>query len=69
MLCYFLLYNEVNSYMYTYIPSLLELPPNPHSHLPRLSQSTELSSPPYKVGFPLAVSFTHGSAHTSVPIS
>ena len=52
MLCYFLLYNEVNSYMYTYIPSLLELPPNPHSPLPRLSQSTERSSPPYKVGSP-----------------
>ena len=50
MLCYFLLYSEVNSYMYTYIPSLLDLPPTLHSHLPPLSQSIKLSSPPYKVG-------------------
>ena len=50
MSCYFLLHNEMNSYMYTYFPSLLGLPPTPHSHLHRLSQSIELSSLPYKVG-------------------
>ena len=50
MSCYFLLHNEVNSYMYTYISSLLDLPPTPHSHLPRLSQNIELSSLPYKIG-------------------
>lgn len=27
MLCWFLLYNEVDRYMYTYIPFLLNLPP------------------------------------------
>ena len=38
------------SYMYTYIPTLLHLPPTPLSHPSRLSQSTELSSLCYTAG-------------------
>ena len=45
MLCWFLLYKEVNQlYVYIYIPSLMDLPPTlPPSHPSRSLQSTELS--------------------------
>ena len=46
MSCQFLLYNEMNQLynMYTYIPSLLDLPPiPPQSHPSRSSQRTELN--------------------------
>ena len=63
-LCWFLLYNRV-SYMYTYIPSFLDLPPYPS----RSSESTKLSSLHYTVSsFPLAIYFTHGTVRASVPI-
>ena len=45
LLCYFLLYNEVyQPYAYTYIPSLLDLPPTQALHFahPRSSQSAKL---------------------------
>lgn len=42
ILCQFLLYNQVNQ-SYTYIPSLLELPPTASSHLSRSSQNTLLN--------------------------
>ena len=52
------------SYMYTYTPSLLFLPPTPPpSHLSRSSQSTELNSP---YSFPLAIYFAHGSVYMSI---
>ena len=42
---------------------------HPPSHPSRPSQSTDLSSLGYIAASPLAVSFTYGSAHKSVPVS
>ena len=57
------------SYMYTYIPFFLDLPPSPSSNPSRSSQSTEADLPaPYR-RFPLAICFTHGSVYMSIPIS
>ena len=54
------------SHMYTYIPSLSDLPRSPPSHPIRSSQSTELSS---LCSFLLAIYFTHGSVYMSILIS
>ena len=52
MLCYFLLYNEMNQ-LHVYIYPLHHVPPSlflPVSHPYRSSQSTELSSQRYAAG-------------------
>ena len=58
-------------YMYTYIPSLLELPPTLHSSYPTVYDITEHRAelPVVHSWFPLATYFTHGSVYMSIPIS
>ena len=59
MFCQFLLYKEVNQCMYTYIPSLLGLPP----HQVITEHQAEL--PMIYHRFPLATYFTHGGVFMS----
>ena len=56
------------SYMYTYIPSLLDLPPHA---IPPIQVITEHRAElPLLYGrFPLAICFTHGSVYMSILIS
>ena len=53
--------------MYTYIPSFLDLPPNPPPH-PQAISEHRAELPVLYSSFPLAVSFTHGSVYMSLPI-
>ena len=57
------------SYTYTYIPSLLDLPPIP-PHPTRLGHHWALSWTPCAISrVPLAICCTHGSVYMSIPIS
>ena len=50
------------SHMYTYVPSLLNLPPNSSlSHPSRLSQNTSFGFPASYSKLPLAIYFTYGN--------
>ena len=57
------------SYMYTYVPSLLNLPPSPQ--IPPLQVTTEhwAELPVLHSNFPLAVHVTHGSVYMSMLLS
>ena len=68
MLCWFLLYNDVNRlHVYIY-PLPLGTPPPP---IPPIQVTTEHPAelPALYSGFPLALCFTHGRVFMSVPIS
>ena len=72
MVCYFLLYNKLNQlyiYIYPHIPSLLCLPSC--LHIPSLQVDTKHRADlPVLCGcFPLAIYFTFGSVHMSMPVS
>ena len=54
------------SHLYTYISSLLIIPPPSHWWASRSSQSTKLSSLCYTAALPLAICFTHGGVYMSV---
>jgi len=54
---------------YTYVSSLMKLPPPPPFHPSGLSQSTKLSSLCQYSSFPLVVYFTHGKIYVSVILS
>ena len=58
------------SYMYNYIPSLLDLSPTPHppSH-PSRSTEHRVELPVLYSMFPLAICFMHGSVYMSILIS
>ena len=56
------------SYMYTYIPSLLDLPPHSPSY-PSRSSERGAELPVFYSMFPLAIYFTHGSVYMSILIS
>ena len=52
------------NYMYTYIPSFLDLPPSPPSH-PQIITEPRAELPVLYSSFPLAVSFTQGSVYVT----
>ena len=56
------------SYLYTYIPSRLSLPPSPHPT--PVGHHRHWAEPPvlYSI-FPLAIHFTHGRVYMSIPLS
>ena len=56
------------SYTYTYIPSLLSLPPTPNPTLLVITEHQAELSVLYSI-FPLAVWFTHGAVCMSMPLS
>ena len=56
------------SYMYTYIPSLWDLPP-PHHPIPLGLTEHRGELPVLYSSFPPAVYFTHGRVYMSIPIS
>ena len=57
------------SHMYTYISSLLDLPPTP-LRIPPFLVTTEHQAelPALLISFPLAIRLIHGSTHTSIPV-
>ena len=57
------------SHRYTYVPSLLNLPPPSLSHPSRLSQSTGSELPTPYSKFPLAICFTYGNVYASTLLS
>ena len=66
MLCWFLPYNNRVSHKYTYVSSLLNLPPTYSS---RLSQRTVFELPVLHRSFQLAVCFTYCNGHVSALLS
>ena len=56
------------SHSFTYVPSLLNLPPSP-SHPSRLSQSPGFGFPVSCSKFPLAICFAYGNIYVSVRLS
>ena len=55
------------SHNYTFITSLLSLPPFPSSHPSRSSEGTSWASVLH-TNFSLAICFTHGSIYMSIPL-
>ena len=58
----------MNSYMYTYVPSLLGLSPTP-SDPSRLSRAQDLSSLHYTVNFYWLSNFIYGNVYISMLVS
>ena len=56
------------SHSYTYVPSLLNLPPTP-SHPSRLSESTGFELPASHSKFPLAIYFPYGNVYVLMLLS